>query len=114
MELKQRVIQESVPGRQVTIAHIIASPDQKVYEKIGITEFQHQALGILTVTPSEAAIVASDIATKAADVKIAFMDRFSGAVVMAGDVTAVEAGILAVIETLDSLLKIKGAQLTRS
>ncbi|MBP1040842.1 BMC domain-containing protein [Vagococcus sp. BWB3-3] len=114
MENKQRVIQESVPGRQVTIAHIIANPDQKVYEKIGLLEFQHQALGILTITPSEAAIVASDIATKTAAVQIAFMDRFSGAVVMAGDVMAVEAGISAVIETLDSLLKIRGVKITRS
>lgn len=114
MKEKTRVIQESVPGRQITIAHIIANPDQKVYEKIGLQDFKQQSLGILTITPSEGAIVASDIATKAADVTIAFMDRFSGAVVMAGDVTAVEAGIEAVIQTLDELLQITGTEITRS
>ena len=114
MNDKLRVIQESVPGKQVTIAHIIASPDQKVYDKLGLQEFTRQSLGILTITPSEGAIIASDIATKAADVTIAFMDRFSGAVVMAGDVTAVEAAIEAVIQTLDELLQISGTGITRS
>lgn len=30
MEEKQRMIQEYVPGKQVTLAHIIASPDQTI------------------------------------------------------------------------------------
>jgi len=29
----QRVIQESVPGKQVTLAHIIASPVNDIYER---------------------------------------------------------------------------------
>ena len=31
-----RVIEESVPGKQVTIAHVIASPVTDVYECLGI------------------------------------------------------------------------------
>ena len=31
-----RVIEESVPGKQVTIAHVIASPVPDVYECLGI------------------------------------------------------------------------------
>ena len=34
----QRVIQESVPGKQITIAHIIASPMPDIYERLGIDE----------------------------------------------------------------------------
>ena len=30
-----RIIQESVPGKQITMAHIIASPDEIIYKKIG-------------------------------------------------------------------------------
>lgn len=114
MSEKMRVIQESVPGRQITIAHIVANPDSKVYEKVGLQAYKSQAIGILTITPSEAAIVASDIATKAADVKIGFMDRFSGALVVAGDVTAVEASLEAVIDTLGNMLAISKTKITRS
>ena len=30
----ERVIQESVPGKQVTIAHVIASPMPDIYERL--------------------------------------------------------------------------------
>ncbi len=32
-ETKQRIIQEYVPGKQVTLAHIIANPDEDIYKK---------------------------------------------------------------------------------
>ena len=70
----QRVIQESVPGKQVTLAHIIASPVNDIYERLGIEE--KGAIGILTLTPCETTIIAADIATKAADVEIGFLDKF--------------------------------------
>ena len=35
-ENKTRIIQELVPGKQVTLAHIIASPDEMIYEKVRI------------------------------------------------------------------------------
>ena len=81
MEDKQRIIQEFVPGKQVTLAHVIANPVCELYKKLGITGDQIGAIGILTITPSEAAIIAADVATKAAAVSIAFVDRFSGSVV---------------------------------
>lgn len=34
----RRVIEESVPGKQVTIAHVIASPVPEVYECLGIDD----------------------------------------------------------------------------
>ena len=37
-ELKQRIIQEFVPGKQVTIDHVIANPKKDIYTKLGITE----------------------------------------------------------------------------
>ena len=65
MEEKQRMIQEYVPGKQVTLAHIIASPNKEIYTKLGLPEGTSNALGILTITPSEAAIIAVDIAPPA-------------------------------------------------
>lgn len=104
LDEKQRMIQEYVPGKQVTLAHIIASPDLEIYTKLGLTEVYHGALGILTITPSEASIIAVDIATKSGDIQIGFIDRFSGSVVVCGEVSSVEAALRAV---LDGLLKLK-------
>ena len=37
-ENKQRIIQEFVPGKQVTMAHLIANPDVSLYKKIGVMD----------------------------------------------------------------------------
>lgn len=76
-ETKQRIIQEYVPGKQVTLAHIIANPDEDIYKKLGLVVDKRESLGILTITPSEAAIIAADVATKASDISLGFIDRFS-------------------------------------
>ena len=94
----QRVIEESVPGKQVTIAHVIASPIPEVYECLGIDELG--AIGILTLSPFETSIIAADIAAKAASVQIGFLDRFTGSVIIAGDVDSVETALRAVCDTL--------------
>ena len=100
-ENKMRIIQEMVPGKQVTIAHVIANPDEVLYKKLGMEQegdYQRTAIGILTVTPSETAIIASDIAIKAAGVELGFVDRFSGTVIVTGTVSQVEAALRAVLE----------------
>ena len=33
---KQRIIQEFVPGKQVTMAHVIANPEPDLYKKLGV------------------------------------------------------------------------------
>ena len=108
----QRIIQESVPGKQVTISHIIASPMQDIYERLGIDD--KGAIGILTLTPYETAIIAADIATKTADVQIGFLDRFTGSVVINGDVQSVETALNAVNETLKELLGFEATPITRT
>lgn len=35
---KERVIQEYVPGKQVTLAHLIANPNRDIYTKLGLEE----------------------------------------------------------------------------
>lgn len=108
----QRVIQESVPGKQVTIAHVIASPMQDIYERLGIDE--QGAIGILTITPYETAIIAADIVTKTADVEIGFLDRFTGSLVITGDVDSVETALNAVNDTLKNMLGFTIAPITRT
>jgi ethanolamine utilization protein EutS len=111
---KQRIIQEFVPGKQVTLAHVIANPVVDLYKKLGITSEHTGAIGILTITPSEAAIIAADVATKAAAVTIAFVDRFSGSVVVTGDVESVESSLKAVLDVLENTLHFTPAPITRS
>ncbi|RRQ75829.1 propanediol utilization protein, partial [Streptomyces griseofuscus] len=35
---KQRIVQEFVPGKQITLAHVIAAPDPDIYRRLGIDE----------------------------------------------------------------------------
>jgi len=113
-EGKQRIIQEFVPGKQTTMAHMIANPKEDLYTKLGVITDNRGALGIMTITPSEAAIIGADVATKAAAVDIVFVDRFSGSLVICGDVSSVEAALTAVNDTLANVLGFDVAPITRT
>lgn len=112
-EKKERIIQEFVPGRQITLAHVIANPIPDLYTKLGILDIGG-AIGIFTITPSEGAIIAADAATKAADVQIGFVDRFSGSLLIYGDVAAVNAGMAAVMHVLCDEMKFTPTEITAS
>ncbi len=112
-ECKQRIIQEFVPGKQVTLAHVIANPTRDLYPKLGMLQ-EKGAIGILTITPGEGAIIAADVASKAADISIGFVDRFSGSLVISGDVAAVEAGIRDVMNILCEKMGFAGVEISRS
>lgn len=108
----QRVIEESVPGKQVTLVHVIASPIQDVYESLGVEA--SGAIGILTLSPFETAIIAADIAVKSADVVIGFLDRFTGSVVIQGDVKSVEIALGEVTQILHEQLGFTIGKVTRT
>lgn len=112
-EDKMRIIQEYVPGKQITLAHIIANPQRSIYQKLGLDDNKN-AIGILTITPSEASIIAADIATKSSGVEIGFLDRFSGSLVLIGDISSIEAALKKVIETMENVLNFSTAKITRS
>ncbi|MCR1933983.1 ethanolamine utilization microcompartment protein EutS [Clostridium tepidum] len=111
---KQRVIQEYVPGKQVTLAHIIANPNEELYKKLGLVADKRDAIGILTITPGEAAIIAADIATKAAGISLGFVDRFSGSVVITGDVSSVESALKEVTDVIANLLNFSSTNISRT
>ncbi|MFR5262765.1 MAG: ethanolamine utilization microcompartment protein EutS [Christensenellales bacterium] len=110
---KERIIQEFVPGRQITLAHVIANPVDDLYAKLGIINVDG-AIGIFTITPSEGAIIAADVATKASDVKIGFVDRFNGSLVIYGDVAAVNAAMISVMRVLCDEMKFTSTEITNS
>ena len=98
---KMRIIQELVPGKQITIAHIIANPDKILYQKLGLVpsvDYTKSAIGIVTVSPAETAIIIADIATKSSGAEIGFVDRFSGTLIVTGTVSEVEAALKALCE----------------
>lgn len=112
VESVNRIIEESVPGKQVTIAHVIASPIPSIYESLGIEE--GGTIGILTLSPYETSMIAADIAVKAADVDIGFLDRFTGSVVIMGDVQSVETALKAVTEKLKTILQFDVVPVTKT
>ena len=113
-ENKQRIIQEFVPGKQVTLAHLIANPTRELYKKLGVVTNNEGAIGIMTITPGEAAIIAADVASKAANIEIIFVDRFNGSLVIGGDVASVEAGLKDVLGVLENVLRFAPTVITRS
>jgi ethanolamine utilization protein EutS len=113
-DTKQRVVQEYVPGKQVTLAHIIANPSEEIYKKLGLIIDKKDAIGILTITPSEASIIAADVATKASGVSLGFIDRFSGSLVVTGDISSVESALDEVLQVLGNMLNFTSTKITRT
>lgn len=117
MENKQRIIQELVPGKQITLAHIIANPDQALYQKLGLNptvEYSKAAIGVLTVSPAETAIIMADIGIKSAGVELGFVDRFSGSVIVTGTVSEVESSIQAILQYVENTLGYTVTPITRT
>ncbi len=95
-EERLRIIQESVPGKQISIAHIVRAPQPIIYKKLGLSpdiDFGKSSIGILNITPPETVIIASDIAVKEGDVYLGFLDRFSGTLIITGALSEVESAL---------------------
>lgn len=112
-----RIIQETVPGKQITLAHIIASPDRVLYEKLGLDprlDYEKGAIGITTVTPSETAIIMADIAMKSSGISLGFVDRFSGSLIVTGSVSEVEASMEAIRAYVTEKLGYQVCEITKT
>lgn len=114
---KLRIIQELVPGKQITLAHIIANPDRILYKKLGLDpaiDYSKAAIGIVTMSPAETAIIAADIATKASGVELGFVDRFSGTLIITGTVSEVESSMRALTDYARDTLGFTVCPVTRT
>ena len=103
MELKDKmtIVQEFVPGKQITLCHIIANPGETLYTKLGLdpqVDYTRSAIGVLTVSPAESAVIAADIAMKSSGADIGFVDRFTGTLIITGSVSSVESAFVAIRE----------------
>ena len=118
-ENKQRIIQELVPGKQITLAHIIANPDEILFKKLGLdpsVDYSKNrcAIGLVTMSPAEYAIIGADLAVKKSAAKLGFVDRFSGTLIVTGTVSEVEASLSAVTEYAERTLGFKVCPITRT
>ena len=114
---KLRIVQELVPGKQITLAHVIASPDKIIYKKLGLDpsqDYRRSAIGILTISPSEVSVIAGDIALKTANVEMGFIDRFSGTLIFTGLVAEVEAAMQAIMKYTKEVLGFTTCEMTRT
>ena len=117
MKDKMRIVQELVPGKQITLAHVIANPDKILYKKLGLdpaVDYSKSAIGIVTMSPSETAIIAGDIAIKASGVELGFVDRFSGSLIITGTVSEVEASEQAILDYFKEVHQYSVCPITRT
>lgn len=101
---KLRMTRVRVPGKSIDFAHVFTPSDPSVYQNlalhIGVHEGEDhtgESIGIIRITPWEAIVVATDVAAKAADVEVGFMDRFSGALIILGGLSQVLTAIEEVV-----------------
>ena len=95
-----RIVQETVAGKEITLAHVIGGPAPIVYTKLGLNpqiDYSTSAIGIMNMTPMESVVISSDIAVKSGDVYLGFADRFSGTLIITGELAAVENAIEEVV-----------------
>ena len=112
-----RIVQELVPGKQISIAHIIAAPEKILYKKLGLDpniDYAKSAIGVVTISPAETAIIIADIATKASGAEIGFVDRFSGTLIITGTVSEVEASLRALCDYAKETLGFTVCDITKT
>ena len=117
MRDKMRIIQELVPGKQITLAHIIANPDPVLYRKLGLDpkgDYGRSAIGVLTISPAETAVICADIAMKSSGATVEFVDRFTGTLIITGTVSEAEAAIVAVTDYCRDKLHCTVCEVTRT
>ena len=116
-EGKLRIVQELVPGKQVTLAHIIAGPDEIIYQKLGLNpkvDYRQSAIGILSMSPSEISVIAGDLAIKTSNVELGYSYRFSGTLIFTWRVSDVQAAIHAILDYLQEKLGFTICELTQT
>ena len=114
---KIRIIQELVPGKQITIAHLIANPDAQLYEKLGLNpnmDYSKSAIVIITISPAETAVIAADIAVKSAGVELGFVDRFSGTLIVTGTISETESSLKAILDYVEEKMGFTVCGITRT
>ena len=95
-----RIVQETVAGKEITFAHVMGGPAPVIYQKLGLNpqiDYGTSAIGIMNMTPPESAVIASDIAVKSGNVYLGFADRFTGTLIITGEISEVMSALTEVV-----------------
>ena len=96
-----RIVQETVAGKEITFAHIMGGPAPIIYQKLGLNpqvDYGSSAIGSMNMTPSESAVIASDIAVKSGNVYLGFADRFTGTLIITGEISDVQTAMEEIVD----------------
>ena len=100
-----RVVRVKVKGKEISLAQLIGSSETRIYQNLALHIGTHfgedhtgESIGLIHVDPEETAIIAADIALKSGNVEVGTLDRFSGAVVILGDLPNVRSAVEGVVE----------------
>ena len=111
-----RIVQETVAGKEITLAHVIGGPDPIIYQKLGLNpmiDFRTSAIGIMNMTPPESAVIAADIAVKSGDVYLGFADRFTGTMIITGELAEVTSSVEEVVKYFGETLGYVTCKMTK-
>ena len=116
-----RMTRLRIPGKEVCLAHVFTPTDDSIYQNLGLHIGVHEgedhsgeAIGIIRFTPWEAVIAAADMALKAADVQIGFMDRFNGSLIITGKIAQVTTAVEETVRYFDSEIGFRVCPVGRS
>ena len=96
-----RIVQETVAGKEITFAHVMGGPAPVIYQKLGLNpqlDYRSSAIGIMNMTPPESAVIASDIAVKSGNVYLGFSDRFTGTLIITGEISDVISALTEIVD----------------
>ena len=72
-----------------------------IYQKLGLNPQLTTVLlrvGIMNMTPPESAVIASDIAVKSGNVYLGFADRFTGTLIITGEISDVMSAMTEIVD----------------
>lgn len=111
-----RIVQETVAGKEITFAHVMGGPAPIIYQKLGLNpqvDYRSSAIGIMNMTPPESAVIASDIAVKSGNVYLGFADRFTGTLIITGEIADVMSAMTEVVDYFRDSLGYVVCQITK-
>ena len=78
----------------------MGGPAPIIYQKLGLNpqlDYRSSAIGIMNMTPPESAVIASDIAVKSGNVYLGFADRFTGTLIITGEISDVTSALTEIV-----------------
>lgn len=105
-------MQQNVPGKQLTLNHMIVEPESQVMSKLNLEDKPYPAIGIVSVTPGDAAIIAADTAVKYTNVNLEGLNNVTGTVIVGGDIESVMNSLNEIKSVLCDCMGFAGGHIT--